>query len=86
MVVLAIVYRGVYMVVGGYVAATLAPSRPMRHAVMLGIIGMALGVLGAAATWGITPAWFSILLVVLGLPCVWLGAKIRTANRPAAER
>jgi hypothetical protein len=56
MVVLAIVYRGVYMVVGGYVAATLAPSRSMRHAVMLGIIGMALGVLGAAATWGITPA------------------------------
>jgi hypothetical protein len=86
MVVLAIVYRGVYMVVGGYVAATLAPSRPMRHAVMLGIIGMALGVLGAAATWGITPAWFSILLMVLGLPCVWLGAMIRTANRPAAER
>ena len=28
-----LVYRGLYMVVGGYIAAALAPSRPMRHAV-----------------------------------------------------
>jgi hypothetical protein len=28
-----LIYRGLYMVVGGYIAAALAPSRPMRHAV-----------------------------------------------------
>jgi hypothetical protein len=32
MLMLALIYRSVYAVVGGYVAATLAPDRPMRHA------------------------------------------------------
>ena len=78
MVMLALVYRGLYMVVGGYIAAALAPSRPMRHAVALGIVGIVLGILGAVATWGMTSAWFSISLVILGLPCVWLGGKLKT--------
>jgi hypothetical protein len=70
MVLFALVYRSVYMVVGGYVSAALAPNRPMRHAVALGIVGIVLGILGAVATWGMTPAWFSISIVILGLPCV----------------
>jgi len=78
MVVLAIVYRSIYTVAGGYVAAALAPSRPIHHAVALGAVGIVLGILGTIATWGISPAWFTILLLVLGLPCVWLGAKLRT--------
>ena len=78
MVMLALVYRSIYMVVGGYIAATLAPSRPMLHAVALGIVGSVLGILGAVATWDLTPAWFSISLVILGLPCVWLGGKLKT--------
>jgi len=77
MVTLALVYRSIYTVVGGYVTAALAPKRPVRHAVILGIVGIALGVLGAIATWGITSAWFNVSLLVLGLPCVWLGAKLR---------
>lgn len=86
MVLLAIVYRSIYMVVGGYVAAALAPIRPMRHAVILGIVGIALGVLGTIVTWGITPAWFSILLVILGLPSVWLGGKLRTNQQSSRHR
>jgi hypothetical protein len=86
MVALALVYRGVYSVVGGYVTAALAPNRPVRHAVVLGIVGMVLGVLGAAATWGITPAWFNILLIVLGLPCALLGARARSRPLPRHER
>lgn len=78
MVMLAIVYRSIYMVLGGYVTAALAPDRPMRHAVILGITGIAFGILGAIATRDITPAWFSISLIVLGLPCVWLGGRLRT--------
>jgi len=79
MAALALVYRGVYAAVGGYVTAALAPNRPVSHAVILGIVGIVLGVLGAVATWGITPAWFNVLLLVIGLPCVLLGAKLRTS-------
>src|SRR5918995_995428 len=80
MVVLAIIYRSIYMVAGRYVTAALAPNRPMRHAIALGVVGIALGILGATATWGMTPAWFSISLVILGLPCVWLGGKLKTRS------
>jgi hypothetical protein len=78
MVILAFVYRLIFTVAGGYITAALAPNRPMRHAMILGIVGVVLSLLGAIATWGITPAWFSISLIVLALPCVWLGGKLRT--------
>lgn len=86
MVSLAIFYRSVYAVAGGYVTAALAQNRPVRHAVALGIVGIVLGVLGAVATWGMTPAWFNILLLVLGPPCVWLGAMLRIGRPPNPGR
>lgn len=80
MLVLALVYRSIYTVIGGYVTAVLAPNRPMRHAVILGIIGIAAATLGAIATWGkgLGPEWYSISLIVFALPCTWLGGKLKT--------
>jgi len=80
MVVTATVYRSVYMVAGGYITAALAPDPPMRHVIILGIIGIALSTLGAIVTipMGLGPAWYPIALIVLSLPCVWLGGKLRT--------
>ena len=80
MVVTATIYRSIYTVAGGYITAALAPDPPMRYVLILGIIGLALGTLGAIATipMGIAPAWYPIALAVLALPCVWLGGKLRT--------
>src|SRR5690242_12547763 len=47
---LATVYRTLYGVIGGYVTARLAPAKPLRHAVILGVIGILLGLLGLAMT------------------------------------
>jgi hypothetical protein len=77
---LALVYRAAFMVVGGYVAAALAPARQMLHVLVLAAIGILLGIAGAAATWGVAPTWFSIALIALGLPCVWLGGKWRLSR------
>ena len=80
MVVTATIYRSIYTVAGGYITAALAPSPQMRYVLILGIIGLALGTLGAIVTipMGIAPAWFPIALALLALPCVWLGGKLRT--------
>lgn len=80
MVVTATIYRSIYTVAGGYITAALAPNPPMRYVWILGIIGIAAGTLGAIATipMGIAPIWYPIALVVLALPCVWLGGKLRT--------
>jgi hypothetical protein len=76
----ATIYRIVYGVVGGYIAARLAPDRPMQHAVALGVVGLALSILGAVATWNADfgPRWYPLALVVTALPCAWVGGKLRT--------
>jgi hypothetical protein len=78
---LATAYRIIYGVAGSYVAARLAPDRPMLHALALGVIGFALSIVGAVATWnagpGFGPHWYPLALVAVAIPCAWLGGKIR---------
>ena len=80
MVVTATVYRSIYTVAGGYITAALAPNPPMRYVLILGLIGLALGTIGAIVTipMKLAPIWYPIALAVLALPCVWLGGKLRT--------
>jgi len=73
---LALAYRIVYTVLGGYIAARIAPRRPMRHALILGGIGTAFATLGAIAAITMAdlgPSWYPIALVVTAIPCTWLG-------------
>ncbi|MGB6958844.1 MAG: hypothetical protein WBF01_00445 [Candidatus Acidiferrum sp.] len=78
---LATIYRTVYGILSSYIAARLAPNRPMLHAMVLGILGFVVSLLGAAATWNKGPAfgphWYPVALVVLALPTAWLGGKLR---------
>jgi hypothetical protein len=72
---LALAYRIVFGVAGSYLAARFAPRNPMRHALILGGIGLVLSLVGAIATipLNLGPAWYPIALVVTALPCAWLG-------------
>jgi hypothetical protein len=75
---LALSYRIVYTIVGGYMTARLAPQNPIRHALVLGVIGTAVGTAGAIATipLHLGPTWYPIALVLTGLPCAWLGGAL----------
>ncbi len=77
---LATAYRILYGIIGSYVTARLAPDRPMWHAMVGGVIGLILSIVGAVATWKHTemgPHWYPLALVVTALPSAWLGGKIR---------
>lgn len=78
---LATAYRIIYGCAGCYLAARLAPDRPLRHALALGAVGLAASALGLLATWGggpeFGPAWYSVAVVGMSLPCGWVGGKIR---------
>lgn len=76
MLMLALIYRSIYSVAGFYLAARLAPSAPMRHAIILGIIGTVFATLGAIANWDRSANWYPILLVLVTLPCAWLGGRL----------
>ena len=73
LLLLALAYRIVYGVVGGYVTARLAPRHPMRHALALGVVGLGLSTAGAIGMRDLGPSWYPIALVVSALPCAWLG-------------
>jgi hypothetical protein len=72
----AFAYRFVFDVAGSYLTARLAPDRPMRHALVLGAIGLVLSIAGAVAMWDAGPAWYPIGLAASALPCAWLGARL----------
>jgi hypothetical protein len=73
------------MLVG--IIARLAPDRPMQHALVGGVAGLAVSILGAAVTWNKGPAfgphWYPLALVVLALPQAWVGGKHRVIQFPA---
>lgn len=77
MLMFAFAYRSVYTAAGGYVTATLAPNRPMRHVIILGIIGTAAGIVGIIVGWNLSSHWYPIALAVTGLPFTWFGGKLR---------
>lgn len=76
--VLATSYRIVISVGGAWLTARLAPDKPMKHAIILGCVGVVLGLVGLVATWnlGLGPRWYPIALVVLAIPQCWVGGKV----------
>ena len=77
---LATAYRTVFAISGSYLTARLAPSRPMGHALLGGVIGLVLSTAGAVATWDrgpeFGPHWYPLALVVTALPCAWVGGRL----------
>jgi hypothetical protein len=75
---LATVYRVVISVGGAWLTARLAPDKPMKHALILGCVGVVLGLIGVVVTWNLAlaPRWYPIALVLLAIPQCWAGGKI----------
>jgi hypothetical protein len=75
---LATAYRIVISIGGAWLTARLAPADPMKHALILGVVGTVLGLVGVVATWnlGLGPHWYPIALAVLAIPQCWAGGKL----------
>ena len=76
---LALSYRAVFTVVGGYLTAMAAPHSPMRHVLIGACIGLVIGAAGVVATaliGGLGPMWYPVAVAVTGPPCNLLGGTI----------
>jgi hypothetical protein len=84
----AVAYRVAISIAGCWLAAKLAPSNPMKHALILGGIGMAIAIIGAAVTWNagsdFGPRWYPLSLVITALPCAWLGGSLVSRSATAS--
>jgi hypothetical protein len=76
-VLLETAYVALFAIAGCWLAAWLAPSHPMRHALILGVLGLVFNVMGAVATWGQRPDWSILLNLALVMPYAWIGGRLR---------
>jgi hypothetical protein len=76
MLALALFYRSIYTVFGGWVTAKLSPLKPMAHVSVLGILGTIGGILGVIAGWNLSAHWYPIALAVTAFPLIWIGGKL----------
>ena len=74
----SIFYRILISILGGFVVGKLAPGKPMKHVVVLAIIGTLIGILGVVTGWNLPgyPHWYAISLAALTFPTIWFGGKL----------
>jgi hypothetical protein len=82
---IATAYRLVYGVLGSYVTARLSPDRPMQDALALGAVGLLVSTVGAVVMWDAGPAWYSLAIIAISLPCSWAGGKLCVLQRPVRD-
>lgn len=77
---IALANRVVMAVVGGFITAWLAPSRPLRHVLILGGIETLLSGLFVAVNWNkpeYGPHWFGVGVAISCVPLALLGGVLR---------
>lgn len=80
-------YVAVFAITGCYLTARLAPSHPMRHALILGALGLAFNIVGSITLWDLVPVWYHVVALALVMPLAWIGGRLREnqlARRPVA--
>ena len=75
-ILLVIVYRFIFNVTGCYITARLAPDKPMKHAMVIGVVGTFLGIIGSVIMWDQAVAWYNIAIIVISIPSAWIGATL----------
>lgn len=76
--------RALFTLLAGRLAAQMAPSRPMLHATLVGVVLTLLAVFGAGQMTGAAPTGYIATIIGLALPSAWLGGAL--ALRSAAHR
>lgn len=75
-----ILYRFAFNVIGCYLTAKLAPNNPMKHCIIIGVIGTVLGILGSVVMWDKAVPFYNISIILISLPSAWLGGKLYLSN------
>jgi len=77
MLTLTLAYVFVFAVIGCYLTARLAPHSPMRHALILGALGLVFNIVGTVTQWHTAPTWYHVVALTLVMPAAWLGGRLR---------
>lgn len=67
----------VIAIAGCWLTAWLAPSHPLRHALIEGVLGLAITVASVIVRWELQPVWYSVLALATVMPYAWIGGRLR---------
>jgi hypothetical protein len=70
-------YVAVFATLGCWLAARMAPTNPMRHALIVGALGAALNGFQVTQAWDMYPAWSNFVSIVTPMLWGFLGGMIR---------
>jgi hypothetical protein len=76
LLLVALAYRSVFAVLGGFVTAKLAPSNAKKLVMILGILGTIGGVVGVIFGWQFGNQWYPVALAITAYPLIWYGGKL----------
>ncbi|HYD54063.1 MAG TPA: hypothetical protein VEA99_15620 [Gemmatimonadaceae bacterium] len=80
-------YVGVFATFGCWLTGRLAPSRPTLHALVVGVLGLALNIPSAIALRDSHPAWYLATGLLTTMLWAWLGGRLAEGRgRRAAVR
>ena len=78
MLAASLVYVAIFATFGCWLTARLAPSQPMKHALVLGGLGLVFNIMGSMARWETAPVlWYHAIGVGSTMIWAWLGGLIR---------
>ena len=75
LILMVLVYRTVFSLIGCYITARLAPNHPLRHALILGILGAIVSAIGAVVASDLAPGWYGLTLALLAIPIAYVAGK-----------
>jgi hypothetical protein len=88
LILFVVLYRLLWSMLGCYITAKIAPSAPMKHALILGVIGTVFSIAGAVVTMNmdLAPVWYGWMLAITALPAAWVGGKLAMINTGRATQ
>ena len=84
---ISLLYVAVFAIGGCYLTARLAPHHPLRHALILGALGLVFQLAMLPAVRDTVPPWYLVVSLLLVMPYAWIGGMLRErelARTPAS--
>ena len=75
--IVMLAYASIAGFIGAYIAARLAARRPVAHALVLGLVSLALTIVSTFLAWDAAPPWYHAATLLLVVPVAFLAGTVR---------
>lgn len=76
-------FSAVGIFLGCYATAFIEQRRPLRFALILGMIGLLISIPVNIQMWDTAPVWYHVVALTMVMPIAWLAGKTYLARHPA---